>query len=293
MLPRPLPVRFMLAGVALVFASAAGATPPRSCPAAAAAVARSRYESLDVAGVIDTTSDLDACPDGTAAELAEALRWRAQALMTKGNMAAAEEAFARIETLVPGYVLDPALSPKLHELHRAGRARATSENRVFARLGISKLGAEGAVVTAEVYAATPGPLAVLFQFEDGAGAKSIPAQELAPGRYQANVPKGAAGAYRVLVRREGEPVFLSPFGRVPAKEAKVAIGEPLPPRGDQADGGVVAADLWAPEVRQGGGLRRGLLIAGGAAVGLAVVVAVAFALAPRAPDGSLGRIEIP
>ncbi len=280
---RDLPhVRLALAGAVLTFAGGARAAPSLSCPALAAANARARYESLDLAGVVEATSDLDACPDGTGAELAQALRWRAQALVTKGNLVAAEETFARLETFAPGFQLDPALSPRLHEAHQAGKARAVTERRVIVRLGNPKPGAAGAQVFAEVFSATPGPLEVLIQFEDGTGVKPVAASEVTAGQYQATAPGGATGAYRVLVRREGEPVFLSPYAHLPMPAAPPPRAELLAPRDVPA---ARAPDLTHPRPMEAaaanparGGMPKALPWAFGASAVVSLGFSGAFAV---------------
>ena len=283
--------------VALVLTPAATARAEpveRTCPARAAVEARKLYEVLDLAGVLAATAGLEACADGSAAELAEALRWRAQVLVSQGKNDAAVDAFALLETISPGYALDPLRSPKLHELHLAGRARVAAEKPVFARLAAPTTELAGRRLRADVFDPSARALVVVFLVQAGAGSREVVARKAYGARYEAAAPDDAAGPYRAQVNDAGQVVFLTPNGRLPAGDAPVARASPAAPPGlDSETEPDLGGELREPDRKPGGSVRTGLLVAGGAAAVVAVAVITAIAIAPKPPVGTLGRIELP
>lgn len=264
-----------------------------SCPARAAKEAQARYEALDFAGVISATAGLETCEDGSAAELAEGLRWRAQALMAQGNSTAATETFVLLATVAPGYALDPMLSPRLHELFRTGKTRAKEEQRIFARLLAPSRRTGSAMVRVEVHDAVARDLQISFVFKSGSSSREVEAQRVEGERYEAAVPAAASGPYRAQVTHGGEVVFLTPNGRVAAADTPVATRPRIELEPDQEPdsqpefGGAVKEDGQQPNH-----LRTGLLVLGGVAAVAAIVVG-SLALSNRQPDPYLGRIDLP
>src|SRR5687768_4183573 len=62
-----------------------------SCPSAASQAAKERYARGDSSGAIAALADVEICTDGSEVELAEALRWRAQAKAAAGDSAGSIE----------------------------------------------------------------------------------------------------------------------------------------------------------------------------------------------------------
>lgn len=157
-----------------------------------------RYESLDFEGAAAATEGLERCRDGSAAELADAFRWRAQALAGGGDSGRAAEVFALVEVIVPGYALDPFLSPKLHELQRAGRAQAKSSRPVFARLLPTEESGGERQLLVEVFDAEKSHSAT-FRFFLGERTRELPGVPVGDRHFRATVPREATADDQVEV----------------------------------------------------------------------------------------------
>jgi hypothetical protein len=215
------PVRALVAGW-LIWAGAAFAEP--SCPAAAADKAQAAHENQDLAAVIAATQSVERCADGTAHELAEAMRWRAQALAEKGNTKAAVTAFAWLFTVEAGFMADPPLAPEVQSLAEAGRQEAAASQLVLVRLMAPVTDANGTYVRAEVLGPVqPARVEAIFK-----NTKIVAATADADGLYRAQVPLGPSKPYRFRAIVEDHE-FTSFTEQAPAVGPKVSeTGEPIP-----------------------------------------------------------------
>src|SRR5581483_9599278 len=183
----------MLSVVTLVavLAAADGEAEP-SCPAKSAAKARAAFEAGDVAGTLAATQDVERCENGTGKELAEALRWRAQAVATKGNEIATVTASAGVNAADPAFVADPALPRELQELFLRGRAQAQSDKLVLLRLLGPAADDSGTWVRVEVLGfGERTHVEAIFREKI-----HVPAVAEGEGVYRAKVPAGRAAPYR-------------------------------------------------------------------------------------------------
>jgi hypothetical protein len=216
------PVRALVSGL-LVWAGAASAE-PATCPAAAAEKARAAHDAQDLAAVIAATQSVERCADGTAHELAEAMRWRAQALAEKGSTKAAVTAFAWLFTVEAGFTADPPLAPEVQQLADEGRQEAAENQLVLVRLMAPVKDASGTYVRAEVLGPVP-PSRVEAIFKNS---KLVAATRDADGLYRAQVPAGPSKPYRFRAIIEDHE-FTSFTEQAPAVGPKVsASGEPIP-----------------------------------------------------------------
>jgi hypothetical protein len=220
-LGRGVPGSFLRAACLLcVLDAGASRADSASCASLAAAAARKAYQALDYAGAA-RAADPQVCHDGTATELAEVLRWRAQSFAAQGDTVEAIRAFTALATVAPDYPLDPFLSPKVHELFQSGRAEALLRHSLFVRLLVPRIHESHAYARAEVYgAAAPR---VTFRFNVGAEVVDVPGT--GSGRvYEAPAPTGAVGLYTVVAS--------APDG--PRQEARADPSIGLPLSGDVA-----------------------------------------------------------
>jgi hypothetical protein len=256
-----------------------------SCPARAAAEAKAAYVRVDHAAAELAAADVEACTDGDAAQLAEALRWRAQARFALGNADGALEALVELATVLPTYDLDPLLPPKLHELYRNARVKALQGTRVYARLKPSDEGP----VEVEVFGPAARYDAVGVELDTGA---VLPAVRSSAGWIAQR--EGAASFARAVVLKQKAVLFRGPAVALPAIVAKppapvAAAAPPLTPQ--PAREPIVIAPAPAEE-------RPRTLLWVGVGVGAVAVAAVVAGIAigmssARPPRGSLGQIEIP
>jgi hypothetical protein len=241
-----------------------------SCPAAATQVAKTRYASAEYGAAIGAVAGVETCTDGTPTELAEALRWRAEAKAAGGDSAGAVEAFGLLWVIAPGYALDPLESPKFHELFKQGKARAEKARTVFARLVRS-----GDATLVEV-SDPRGRVKKVNVFFDGA---ETPAAKRPDGAWEVKVPVGAAAA---TVRLEsGDAVIFS------SPSIKVDVLAPAPEP-------AARAAVRAPPPESSSPLPLVLGIAGGVVVAAVIAgVVTGVVLGNKKIDGSLGSVQLP
>jgi hypothetical protein len=194
-------VLLKLSCLALVLTEGVSWADDSSCPARAAAAARQAYQSVDFVGAAKA-ADVVACRDGSPAELAEALRWRAQAFAAHSDVLEAIQAFAQLAAVAPDYALDPFLSPKVHELFQAGRAEALLRHTVFLRLLAPAMRGGRTYARAEVYG--PASPEVVFRFNVGEDLVDVPAAG-SGHLYEAGAPASAVGPYSVRAGTSGVP----------------------------------------------------------------------------------------
>jgi hypothetical protein len=239
-----------------------------SCPQAATQVAKQRYASTEYGAAIGAVAGVELCTDGTALEVAEALRWRAEAKAAGGDAAGAIEAFSLLSVLAPTYALDPLESPKFHDLFRQGRARAEKAKAVFARL---VRGPDGVLVEVADPRGRVKKVAVLF---DG---RETPATRRADGAWEVAAPAGARDA-RVRLESGDAIIFTSGTFKVdvlaPAPEPELRAAVRPPPESSP--------------------LPLVLGIAGGvAAAAIIAAVVTGVVLSNKKIDGSLGSVQLP
>lgn len=245
------------------------AAPTLSCPMSAALIAKDRYAQADYSGAISALADVEVCPDGQDQELAEALRWRAQAKAAAGDVSGSVDAWALLWTVQPTWALDPLESPKFHELYAQGRSRAEKNKVVFARM-IRTIGGRA---VAQVYDPHGRVKRVALAFDH----VEITAAKSPDGLYVAAVPDGEYAASAVL--ESGDAVLF--------RSMKVMLTE-LPALPDPA---FVAAQKGDAESARK--LKLGLIL-GGSALALVVAgVVTGVVLGNAHVGGSLGRIELP
>jgi hypothetical protein len=199
-----------------VLAAADGEAEP-SCPAKSAVKARAAFEAGDIAGTLAATQDVERCETGTGKELAEALRWRAQAVATKENERTTVTAFAWVNAADPAFVADPPLPPGLQELFLRGREQAQADKLVLLRLLAPAADESAAWVRVEVLGFGE-PSLVEAVFREKLHVTAVPE---GAGVYRAKVPAGRAAPYRfraVIDRLE----FTSLSGKSPAVSAAAA-----------------------------------------------------------------------
>jgi hypothetical protein len=244
-----------------------------TCPGRIAAEAAARYEQADSKGTLAATASIEACIDGEPGELAEALRWRAQALLAEGNSPAALDAFVLLLTIAPHYQLDPLLSPKLHQLLTEARARVVATGGLpFARLRRAPL--DGSSVLVEVYDPHRVARRVLVRFGDPASEVSATgsAGDAQPSRWVASVPLGAAQeVWALVLSDEGAVARTAPASlaelSMPALRPGPPTGDPGPPMSTAAKVGIAAA--------------------------VAAAVAIVVVAGAVAADRSLGTLDLP
>lgn len=236
-----------------------------SCPESAARAAKEQYARGDYAKAAAALADVEICTDGSDEELAEALRWRAQAKGAAGDTEGSIEAWALLWTVLPTWQLDPLESPKFHDLYAKGRSRAAQTRLVFARL-TRTLGGRAVV---QVFDPHGRVKRVSVQFDQ----MEMSATRQDDGTWHALVPEGAQSASAVLESGDAR-LFRS---------LKVMLTElPVP-----VDERIVARPVAEDRTR--------LYVLGGAAVGAAllIVLITSAAVASKHVDGSLGRVELP
>lgn len=236
-----------------------------SCPSAASQAAKERYARGDSAGAIAALADVEICTDGSEVELAEALRWRAQAKAAAGDAAGSIEAWALTWTVLPTYVLDPLESPKFHDLYAQGRTRAATGRSVFARITRTIAGH----VVVQVFDPTNRIKRVNVAFDQ----MEMHAVRHDDGTWHALVPEGARSASAVL--ETGDATIFRSL-KLMLNELPTPVDERIAARVEPVD-------------------RKKWIIIGAAAGGAVVIAAVitAIALGARRIDGSLGRVELP
>jgi len=238
-----------------------------SCPAAAALSAKQHYGNGDYARAAAALADVEVCVDGSEVELADALRWRAQAKAALGETEASIDAWALAWTVHPGYALDPLESPKFHELYAQGRSRAASNRLVFGRLTHTK----GGRVVTQVFDPHGRVRRVQIQFDQ----MEMPATRHDDGSWSALVPEGALSAGAVI--ESGDAVVF--------RTLKMVLAELPQP----------VEELTAAREKPSQGPPAKWLIIGGAAAGAVIIGAIitGVALGAKRLDGSLGRVELP
>jgi hypothetical protein len=266
-----------------------------SCPARATAAAKALVAQLDYRGAAAATAGVERCFDGTAAEVAEALRWRGQANGAAGEYAVAIEAFALAGMIAPADELEPFGSPgsvlgqRLHKLQRAGLEKARLEQRVFSRLLAPTVEEGWWQLRVEVYDALNRSLTVTFHFESGKSALDLTGRREGD-RLVTEVPVTSRGTVEALVRDEaGATVARSGQLELPAAAADVPRAARLTP-----DRKPAAAEPCVSAERPS---RTPLfLVVGSVAVVTAVAIGLTVALVANQPPevtGSLGRLELP
>jgi hypothetical protein len=253
-----LPIGLLLAGAA--WAEEA------SCPARAAAAARAAYKGLDYSTAANATRDVETCLDGTPAELAEALRWRGQALAAVGDSVDAVRAFSLLATVSPEYALDPFLSPKVHQLFQTGRAQAKLRGTLFARVIAPELHGGVELARAEVYG-TPGK--VTFRFQVIRTSVDVPGKA-GPGSYAAPVPAGASGPFSVLIQSAEDASQITRVEAPPTLLSDAVFAQPEPPRPAAAPTAAVPS-ATPVEVRRDNRVHSKAWIPAAAGVAVAVV----------------------
>jgi hypothetical protein len=240
-----------------------------SCPQAATQIAKQRYASAEYGAAIGALAEVELCTDGTAVDVAEALRWRAEAKAAGGDAAGAIEAFALLSVVAPAYALDPLESPKFHELFKQGKARAEKAKTVFARL---VRGSDTALVEVSDPRGRVKKIAVLFD-----GKETTPTRR-ADGGWEVQIPAGARAA---TVRLESGDAVIFTSGSV---KVDVLAPPPEPP--------VRAAVRPQPEPSSPLPLVLG--IAGGVVVAAIVAgIVTGVVLSNKRIDGSLGSVQLP
>jgi hypothetical protein len=249
-----------------------------SCPDAAAQAAKNHYASADYAGAISALTNLELCPDGTDVELAEALRWRAQAKTAAGDTAGALDAWSLLATVKPGYALDALESPKFHAQFAQGKARAERGRLVFARL-VRTL---GTIVFVQVF----DPRNVVKRVALKLDKREIAAAKQSDGLYAATVPE-AADAASVVVESSEAVVFRTP--KVMLTELPGAPAAPV-------EAVIVKPPRPAPAQPSEGPSTTTWLIIGGSVVAAAIIAGIATGVAvgsSKKIDGSLGSVQLP
>lgn len=238
-----------------------------SCPAAASLAAKQAYAKGEYARATAALADVEVCVDGSEVELADALRWRAQAKAALGDTEGSVEAWALVWTVHPSYALDPLESPKFHELYAQGRSRAASSRRVFGRLTHTK----GGRVVTQVFDPHGRVKRVQIQFDS----MEMPATRHDDGTWSALVPEGALSAGAVI--ESGDAVVFRTL-KVILTELPAPVEERTAAREPPASG---PPAKW--------------LIIGGAAAGAVIIglIITGVAVGAKRLDGSLGRVELP
>jgi hypothetical protein len=197
-----------------------------SCPAQAVSACRKAYRELNYAAAARATDGLEQCHNGTTLELAEALRWRGQALAAQGDVAGATRAFTLLATVAPDYALDPFVSPKVHQLFQAGRAEARLNPVLFARaIDPIRRGAH-TLARIEVFGAV---LRASFKFSTAEGTVEVPGRPEGT-LWEAEVPGGATGTvtFRALPAAElAAAVELEALIERPEGLPELASNEPV------------------------------------------------------------------
>jgi hypothetical protein len=244
-----------------------------TCTSTAEQVGKQRYGAAEYGAAITALTDVELCTDGTAQELAEALRWRAESKASNGDQAGAIEAFALLWVVQPGYALDPLESPKFHELFSLGRTRAEKSKLVFARL----VKTPGLDADVQVFDPKGRVKHVGVVFDS---AKETWAAKKPDGAWDIAIPAGAVTA-TVLLESDEAVLFRSPRIRVTtftpdAPPDPVPLTRRAPPPAESSK---------LPWVIAGSAI--------GAAVIIAVVVGVSVAVSSKKIDGSLGSVQLP
>jgi hypothetical protein len=247
-----------------------------SCPASAAQSAKQHYGAIEYGAAIAAVADVEQCFDGTAEELAEALRWRAEAKASSGDKAGALEAFGLLSVILPGYAMDPFESPKFRDLFAQGKAKAVSSKRAFGRL----LRGEPGHATVQVFDPGGRVQSVWVTF-DGA---HVPATLQKDGLYDVNVPHGAQHA-NVVLESGDATVFRS-------SELAVRTLAPTAPESSAPEPVVTKPQ---PEPASSSSRLPIILGVAGGAVVVAVVAGIIAGVATSNShvDGSLGRLQLP
>lgn len=256
-----------------------------SCPADAAKTARERYQAVDYPAVLAAVKGVEDCTDGTAEELAEAVRWRGQALAATRQTADAVEAFALAITIYPLYVLDPMVAPKVHTLFNQGRAKVTNEKRVFGRV-VARNGTE---VTLEVFDPRRKVRSVELSW---AGGRVNAAWRGDVTWIASGVPLSTELVTFGIEQSDAEPTLLR-HRPVPAAPAQAVVLTPAPVAAAGPAPAVVAAQQQASSSSSSSKLPLIIGVSAGAAVVIAVAVGIGVAAGNAKLNGSLGRLDIP
>lgn len=263
-----------------MLAALAAAALAASCPARAADAAKERYQKVDYPGVFEATRGIEDCTDGTAEELAEAFRWRAQAHAAQKQPELAVEAFALAVTVSPLYILDPNVAPKVHALFNQARAKVRDEKRVFARV----TGRSGTDVSLELF--DPRRKANRVVLDWGTG--SANATWRGDTSWVATVPGNVGLVTLTVEQSDAEPVV--------SRDRPVPLEPRLTPTAADEPAAAEPAVEAARQPASSGEVRRWAIIGGaaaGAVVLVAVIAGVAVASSGRTFNGSLGRLEVP
>jgi hypothetical protein len=257
---------------ALVLSALLAAGP--TCPAGAAAAAKQHYGAIEYSAAIAAVADVEQCTDGTPEELAEALRWRAEAKASSSDKSGALEAFGLLSVILPGYAMDPFESPKFRDLFAQGKAKAQGSKRVFARL----LRGEPGHAAVQVFDPSGRVKTVSVSF-DGT---HVTATSQPDGLYGVEVPAGASHA-NVVLESGDATVFRS--AEIAVRGWSLAAPEPSTP---------APVVVKQPEPQSSNRLPLILGIAGGAVVVVVVAsIVTGVAVSNSHVDGSLGRLQLP
>jgi hypothetical protein len=238
-------------------------------------VGKQRYGAAEYGAAIAAVADVEQCTDGTPEELAEALRWRAEAKAATGDTQGSIDTWALLNVILPTYVLDPLESPKFREMFAQGRARSERSKLVFARLVRGEPGA------AEVQVFDPtGRVKHVTVTVDGHEVGVTPRTE---GRSSIPLRPGVATA--VVVLESGDSVlFRSPKIRVSAMAplaAEPAKPDSVPPAALKTAPEPFTVPVWA--------------VVGGGVVVAAIIIGVVVGVAQGSKkiEGSLGTVQLP
>lgn len=253
-----------------------------SCPSDAAARAKGLYQQLDYPKAIEAVAKVEACVDGTAEELAEAFRWRAQSAAALSEPKAAVAAFALVATVAPGYALDPAVAPKVRALFTQARTQATRGLQVFVRaVGRSREGVE-----LQLFDPQQKATAVRVLWAEG----EATATRAEGDRWRAVLPRGLSRATLKVEQRDALVYTaveqeLPEAARLPPSATLLPQLTPVEP----------AIPMQAPPpAPAAAGVPRWAIFAGaGAGAALVTGLVVGLVVARNARfDGSLGRLEL-
>jgi hypothetical protein len=241
----------------------------------AAQVGKQRYGAAEYGAAIAAVADVEQCTDGTPEELAEALRWRAEAKAANGDTQGSIDTWALLNVIMPTYVLDPLESPKFREMFAQGRARSERSKLVFARL----------------VKAQPGSLEVQV-FDPNGRVKRVTV--MVDGHDVAVTPRGDGhssislrpGAATAVVDLESGDAVLFRSGKIKVSAlAPIAVAEPsrpsVPPAALKSAPEPFTVPVWA-------------VVAGGVVVAAIIVgVVVGAAQGSKKIEGSLGTVQLP
>ncbi len=243
-----------------------------TCPSAAAAAARTAYQSFDYPGTLAAVADVELCADGTGDELAEAFRWRAQAYAAQRNTEAAVEAFTWVATVSPVYVLDAMVAPKVHALFNQGRARVKEGKSAFARVTSRR----GEQLTLEVFDPMNAVTSVRVAWVGG----STSATRATGAEWTAAIPRDTT-AVKLRIDRSELAQWTSGKTPIPAAVLVPQEAQPIEPAVVAAQRSPSSIKVWP------------WAVGAGAVVLIAVAVGLGVSASNARFNGTLGRQELP